>query len=131
MPTALERRTGDHAMPSVTTKLEATQPPTANASHLFDDWFDPIEVGVRDRVREFIEEMIRGELDAALSRPRYGRQVRTAADGEDTRGIVGHRHGSRMRKLTGTFDETKISQGVMDVEFLAGPDPSPQRPFSR
>jgi hypothetical protein len=38
-------------------------------SHLFDDWFDPIEIGIRDRVRGLIEEMIRGELDAALSRP--------------------------------------------------------------
>jgi hypothetical protein len=25
-------------------------------AHLFDDWFDPIEAGIRDRVREFIEE---------------------------------------------------------------------------
>jgi putative transposase len=48
-------------MTSVTTKLEATQPPTETASHLFDDWFDPIEAGIRDRAREFIEEMIRGE----------------------------------------------------------------------
>jgi putative transposase len=54
-------------------------------------------------VREFIEEMIRGEFDAVLSRPRYGRQVKTAAEGE---GVVGHRHGSRTRTLTGTFGET-------------------------
>jgi putative transposase len=96
-------------MTSVTTKLEATQPPTEMASHLFDDWFDPIEAGIRDRVREFIEEMIRGELDAVLSRPRYGRQVKTAADGEDTRGVVGHSHGSRTRSLTGTFGKTEIA----------------------
>jgi putative transposase len=96
-------------MTSITTKLEATQPPTATACHLFDDWFDPIEVGIRDRVREFIEEMIRGELDAVLSRPRYGRQLKTAADGEDTRGAAGHRHGRRTRTLTGTFGETKIA----------------------
>jgi putative transposase len=55
---------------SVTTKLETTQPPTAIGCHLFDNWFDPIEAGIRERVREFIEEMIRGELDAVLSRPR-------------------------------------------------------------
>jgi putative transposase len=96
-------------MTSVNTKLETTQPPTAIGCHLFDDWFDPIEAGIRDRVREFIEEMIRGELDAVLSRPRYGRQVKTAADGENTRGVVGHRHGSRTRTLTGTFGETKIA----------------------
>ena len=55
-------------MTSVTTNPEATQPSTETSSHLFDDWFDPIEAGIRDRVREFIEEMIRGELDAVLSR---------------------------------------------------------------
>ncbi len=44
------------ANPSVTTKLEATQLWTETSSHLFDDWFDPIEAGIRDRVREFIEE---------------------------------------------------------------------------
>src|SRR6266478_8605845 len=65
-------------MTSVTTKPEATQPSTETSSHLFDDWFDPIEIGIRDRVREFIEEMIRGELDAVLARPRYGRRVRMA-----------------------------------------------------
>ena len=29
------------------------------AVDLFDNWFDPIETGVRARAREFIEEMIR------------------------------------------------------------------------
>ena len=69
---------GPETTPSVSTKLEATQPPTATVCHLFDDWFDPIEIGIRDRVRGFIEEMIRGELDAVLARPRYGRRVRMA-----------------------------------------------------
>src|ERR1700730_14366258 len=41
---------------------------------LFDDWFDPIEDGVRERVRGFIETMLEKELDGALSRPRYGRR---------------------------------------------------------
>ena len=44
--------------------------------HLFDNWFDPIETGLRARVREFIEALIRGELDAALARPRYGRRAK-------------------------------------------------------
>jgi hypothetical protein len=35
--------------------------------------FDPIEKGVRERVRGFIEELIEGEAEEALSRPRYGR----------------------------------------------------------
>jgi len=42
------------------------------APQLFNDWFDPIEIEVRDRAREFIEELIRGELEAVLARPRYG-----------------------------------------------------------
>ena len=33
-------------MTSVTTKPEATQPLTETVSHLFDDWFDPIEAGI-------------------------------------------------------------------------------------
>ena len=43
------------------------------AVDLFDNWFDPIESEVRARAREFIEEMIRGELNTVLARPRYGR----------------------------------------------------------
>ena len=42
------------------------------AVHLLDDWFDPIEAGLRDRVRELIQTMIESELEAVLSRPRYG-----------------------------------------------------------
>lgn len=34
---------------------------------------------VRKRVRGFIEELIREELDAALSRPRYGRPAKDGA----------------------------------------------------
>jgi hypothetical protein len=37
---------------------------------LLDNWFDPIEAGLRDRVREFIQAMIESELEAALVRPR-------------------------------------------------------------
>ena len=44
-------------MPSDTTKPEAVQPEAA--ARLFADWFDPIESGLRERVRGFIEEMIR------------------------------------------------------------------------
>jgi hypothetical protein len=56
-------------MTSVTTKPELSQPETETAVHLFDNWFDPIEAGLRDRVRELIQAMIEGELDEALSRP--------------------------------------------------------------
>ena len=70
------------------------------------NWFDPIETEVRGRARQFIEELIRGELDAALARPRYGRS-KTAGD-EERAGVVGHRHGSRTRSLTGTFGPVEI-----------------------
>jgi putative transposase len=95
-------------MRTVTTKPEVLQPPADNSSCLFDDWFDPIEAGLRERVRELIEEMIRGELDAVLSRPRYGRRTRSVA-GEEIAGVAGHRHGSRTRTLTGTFGKTEIA----------------------
>jgi hypothetical protein len=36
-------------MTSVTTKPELSQPTIENNSHLFADWFDPIEIGNRDR----------------------------------------------------------------------------------
>ena len=58
-------------MTSTTTKPDSSQPEAETAVYLFDDWFDPIEAGLRDRVRDFIETMIRSELDAALARPRY------------------------------------------------------------
>ena len=56
------------------TKTASLQPGAETARYLFDDWFDPIEAGLRDRVREFIQEMIEGELEEALSRPRYARR---------------------------------------------------------
>jgi len=82
---------------------------TLNNSHLFDDWFDPIETGIRDRVRELIEEMIRSELDAVLSRPRYGRREKFEEGGDVSVGVAGHRHGSRVRTLMGTFGKTEIA----------------------
>jgi NAD(P)-dependent dehydrogenase (short-subunit alcohol dehydrogenase family) len=57
-----------------TTKSSALQSQAETAVQLLDDWFDPIEAGLRDRVREFIQTMIEAELEAALSRPRYARR---------------------------------------------------------
>ena len=51
-------------MSITTTKLASSQLASETAVYLFDDWFDPIEAGVRDRVREFIQAMVEGELDA-------------------------------------------------------------------
>ena len=93
-------------MTSTTTKPDSLQLEAETAPHLFDDWFDPIETEVRGRARQFIEELIRGELDEALARPRYGRSK--AAGDEERAGVVGHRHGSRKRSLTGTFGPVEI-----------------------
>src|SRR3954465_12652031 len=64
-------------MTSVTTKPDSSQPAAETAVYLFDNWFDPIESGLRDRVRESIHAMIEGELDIALSRPRYARPAKS------------------------------------------------------
>jgi putative transposase len=94
-------------MTSHTTNLDSVQPVDEAATDLFDNWFDPIETEVRARAREFIEELIRGELDAVLARPRYRRGRK--ADDEASAGVSGHRHGSRTRSLTGTFGPIKIA----------------------
>ena len=60
-------------MTITTTKPDSSQPASEKAVDLFDNWFDPLETEVRARAREFIEELIRGELDTVLARPRYGR----------------------------------------------------------
>ncbi len=86
-------------MTSNTTKPDSLQPAAEMAVDLFDNWIDPIETEVRARAREFVEEVIRGELDAVLARPRYGRSQ--MAGNEGRAGVAGHRHGSRTRSLTG------------------------------
>lgn len=63
-------------------------------------WFDPLEAGVRDRVRGFIEALLEEELTAALGRARYRR------DGE---ALGGYRHGVRHRQLLGSFGPLEIS----------------------
>ena len=105
-------------MTSVTTKPASSQPATEPVAGLFDNWFDPIESGVRERVREFIEELIRNELDTVLARPRYGRQAKSieGADG----GAAGHRHGSRTRTLTGPFGKTGITVPRARIEASDG-----------
>ena len=94
-------------MTSTITKTDSPQREAETAPQLFDDWFDPIESEVRDRARQFIEELIRGELDMVLERPRYGRGK--MAEREGSAGVTGHRHGSRTRSLTGTFGAVEIA----------------------
>lgn len=106
-------------MKSITTKHDSSQAVAGTAVYLFDDWFDPIEAAVRDRVRSFIQTMIEGELDRTLERPRYGRRPKSS-DGDDRKvAVIGHRHGHRARSLMGTF-------GGIEIEVprarLNGPD---------
>ncbi len=74
----------------------------ADGTGLFagEAWFDPIEAGIRDRVRGFIQELLEQELTAALGRKRCER-----AAGEPK----GYRNGSRERQLLGSF-------GPVDLE---------------
>jgi len=96
-------------MKSISTKSDSSQPAADTAVYLFDDWFDPIEAGVRDRVREFIQAMVEGELDATLMRRRYGRRPTSTSDDDDGLvAVTGHRHGHRSRSLTGTFGRVEI-----------------------
>src|SRR6058998_156473 len=92
------------------TKSLALQSEAETAIHLLDDWFDPIEAGLRDRVHELIQAMIESELEAALSRPRYARRPKEACENADgASGVTGHRHGHRSRSLLGTFGRVEIA----------------------
>src|SRR5260370_17559778 len=88
-------------MANNTTKPDSLQPAAEIAVDLFDNWFDPIETEVRARSRQFIEELLRGELDAALARRRYGRSQMAGNEGRAS--VVGHRHGSRPRSPPAPF----------------------------
>ena len=81
--------------------MKASACSTQEEHFLFDDWFDPLENGVRTRIRGFIEELLEAELGAALGRARYERG-RVEVEGSPKRG-VGSRHGHRERNLLGTF----------------------------
>ena len=74
----------------------------ADGTALFagDAWFDPIEAGIRERVRGFIEELIGQELDAALGRGRYERDAETPK---------GYRNGTRERQLLGSFGPVQLN----------------------
>ena len=56
-------------MRSDTTTPESALPAADETVRLFDDWFDPIETGLRDRVREFIEGMIAGRARRCSGAP--------------------------------------------------------------
>src|SRR3954466_10363534 len=78
---------------------------------LGEDWFDPLEAGVRTRIRAFIEELLEAELEAALGRKRYerGKTPEKGPSAEAARSPVsGHRHGHRERTLMGTFGAVTV-----------------------
>jgi putative transposase len=86
------------------------QSETETAAHLFDNWFDPIEVGLRDRVRGFLQAMLEAELDEVLARSRYARCAKSSSgDSEAAAAVTGHRHGHRSRSLLGTFGKVEIA----------------------
>jgi putative transposase len=80
---------------------DSTKTPAAETA-LFggDGWFDPIEAGIRDRVRGFIEELLEQELTEALGRSRH---ERSAAEPK------GYRNGTRERQLLGSFGPVAVS----------------------
>src|SRR5258708_33263357 len=87
-----------------TTRRDSATAAAETAPHLFDNWFDPIEFGVRSRVRDFIETMMEEELEAVLSRPRYGRIAPDAGkEAGPAEGATGHRPGHRLRSLLRAF----------------------------
>ena len=95
-------------MTTDTTTTDVAQPITEtppDCPDLFDNWVDPLESMIRERVRGVIEEVIHAELDTLLARARYGRRSK---DNEDDPTVVGYRHGSRTRTLIGTFGKAEI-----------------------
>src|SRR5690349_8395195 len=75
---------------------------TAQAAALFAGaaWFDPIEAGIRERIRGFIEALFEEELTTALGRERYERAVGAPR---------GYRNGTRERQLLGSFGPVQVS----------------------
>ena len=97
-------------MTNNSTTSPVLQSAAETAVDLLDDWFDPIEAGLRDRVREFIQTMIESELETALSRPRYARRPKADPENaEGASGVTGHRLGHRSRSLLGTFGRVEIA----------------------
>ncbi len=97
-------------MTNTSTPPPALQSEAEPTVHLLDNWLDAIEVGLRERVREFIQAMIESELDTAFARPRYGRRpTADVQNGDGSQRICGHRHGHRSRSLIGTFGRVEIA----------------------
>jgi transposase-like protein len=91
----------------------STTPADETTLFLGDGWSDPLEAGIRDRIRDFIEELIEEELAAALGRGRYERRRHDGDTGgveaSDAVPLSGHRHGHRERQLIGSFGPLEIA----------------------
>src|SRR6202023_3570809 len=83
-----------------TDSIKATAESAEGTLFLGDDRFDPLEAGVRTRIRGFIEELLETELDAALGRDRYERPrlAETCGGGRAVK-RAGYRHGHRARRV--------------------------------
>ena len=94
-------------------RTNSTTPADETTLFLGDGWSDPLEAGIRDRIRDFIEELIEEELAAALGRGRYERRRHDddapGVDASDAALLSGHRHGHRERQLVGSFGPVEIT----------------------
>src|SRR3954465_2121377 len=81
--------------------MEQDSTTAAGGTGLFagEAWFDPIEAGIRDRIRGFIEELLEQELTAALGSTRHERAAG---------GAKGFRTGTRERRLLGRFGPVQV-----------------------
>jgi putative transposase len=99
-------------MTNTSTTSPTLQSEAGTRVHLLDNWFDAMEVELRERVLVFIQAMIESELETALARPRYGRRpTADVQNGDGPKGIPGHRHGHRSRSLMGTFGRVESVAG--------------------
>src|SRR6202162_6669005 len=110
-------------MTSNSKKLPGLGSDAERAVGVLDECFDPIEAGLRDRVRDFIQTMIESELEAVLSRPRYARRPKADPENNGGCGIAGHRHGHRSRSLLGTFGRVEIAVARGRVATPGGETP--------
>src|SRR4051795_11357699 len=81
---------------------DSTTMQAAQVASLFagEAWFDPIEAGIRERIRGFIEALFEEELTTALGRGRCERSVGAPR---------GYRNGTRERHLLGSFGPVQVS----------------------
>src|SRR4051794_41909984 len=90
----------------------STERPAEAALFAGEAWFDPIEAGLRERIRGFIEELLEQELTAALGRRRHGRGP-----------SPGHRHGHRERRAARPLRPGGLNRARAPARGRGGPPP--------